>query len=133
MKGLKIIPMFLVLIVLSFTGALFVDKNPDPVSINFFRYVTPPAKLGLVVLSSMMLGMLVAGVLCSVELLALFVQNKNLRRRLNHQRPHSPATPTPLSRATGFRSLDIVSEAKPEPKSVDEEDKAQTTGSFNKL
>ena len=76
MKGLRVIPMFLVLILFSYVGALFVEKNPDPVSINFLRFTTPPAKLGLVVLSSMMLGMIAAGLLCSIELLALFVQNK---------------------------------------------------------
>ncbi len=83
MKGLRVIPMFLVLILFSYVGALFVEKNPDPVSINFLRFTTPPAKLGLVVLSSMMLGMIAAGLLCSIELLALFVQNKNLRRKIN--------------------------------------------------
>jgi len=97
-KGLKVIPMFLILILFSYVGALFVERNPDPVSINFLRFVTPPAKLGLVVLSSMMLGMIAAGLLCSIELLALFVQNKNLRRKLNHFKNQSGivrgATPT---------------------------------------
>jgi len=100
MKGLRVIPMFLVLILFSYVGALFVERNPDPVSINFLRFVTPPAKLGLVVLSSLMLGMIAAGLLCSIELLALFVQNKNLRRKLNQMKaqmagPNSrPGSPT---------------------------------------
>lgn len=123
MKGLKIIPMFLVLILLSFVGALFVERNPDPVAINFFRFITPPAKLGLVVLSSMMLGMIVAGLLCSVELLALFVQNKNLRRKLNALRPQTPAPrPNPPFKALAEPQQDKVS-------SSDDDN----TGSFNPL
>lgn len=109
MKGLKIIPMFLVLIFFSFLGALFVERNPTPVAINFFRYTTPPTKLGLVVLCSMMLGMVIAGFLCSIEILALFIQNKNLRKKLNAFRPSQRSPYRPLENTISLNQGEMTS------------------------
>ena len=83
MKGLKIIPMFLVLIILSYVGMLFVEANRDEVAIHFGSYISPPMALGFVVLTSVLLGMVFAGLLCIVELGALYLQNKGLRRKLS--------------------------------------------------
>jgi uncharacterized integral membrane protein len=94
MKGLKIIPMFLILIILTYIGMLFVEANREEVSIQFGHYQSPPAALGFMVLTSMLVGMIVAGFLCSIELLALFMQNKNLKRRLPQSSSHSK-TPSP--------------------------------------
>ncbi len=94
MKGLKIIPMFLALIVLSYVGMLFVESNRDSVIIQFADYRTPPTALGFVVLTSMLMGMMISGVLCMVELLALIVQNKRLKRKLNNAKT-LPTVPRP--------------------------------------
>ena len=83
MKGLRIIPAFILLVLLSFAGAVFVVQNNDAVTVRFFTYELPPTKLGLVVLTSVLVGMLVAAIFCSVELLTLYVQNRRLRRRVN--------------------------------------------------
>lgn len=130
MKGLKIIPMFLVLIFFSFVGALFVENNPDTVSIHFFRYVTPPTKVGLVVLCSMMVGMVAAGLLCSVEMLALYMQNKKLRRKLDSARPQSTAVPR-----SPYRPIDTKTEEKDKEVTAlsDDDQGNQNTGSFNPL
>lgn len=87
MKGLKIIPIFLVLILMAYVGMLFVEANRDEVVITFFGSQTPPVPLGFVVLTSALIGMLVAGVLCVLELTVLYLQNKSLRRRLAGEPP----------------------------------------------
>ncbi len=82
MKGLKIIPFFLILILLTYMGMLFVEANREEVMIQFGRFQSPPAALGFVVLTSMLIGMVVAGLLCSIELMALYMQNRLLKRRI---------------------------------------------------
>lgn len=82
MKGLKIIPVFLLLIVVSYCGTLFIDANPEGTIIRFFDYSSPPAKLGLVVLTSILIGMSLAGFLCSIEILTLHFSNRTLRKKL---------------------------------------------------
>jgi len=82
MRGLKIIPLFLGLMVLVFVGMRFVDANRDEVVVSFASRQTPPTALGFVVLTSCLAGMLICGVLCSFEILALYVQNRKLRRKL---------------------------------------------------
>ena len=82
MKGLKIIPLFLALMVLVFLGMKFVDANRDEVVVVFAHLQSPPTPLGFVILTSTLLGMVVCGALCTIELLALYVQNRKLRARL---------------------------------------------------
>lgn len=82
MKGLKLIPLFLVLMILVFIGMKFVDANREDVIINFGNYQSLPTSQGFVVLTSVLVGMVVCGTLCSVEILALYVQNRKLRRKL---------------------------------------------------
>ena len=82
MKGLKIIPLFLLLIVLSYFGVLFVEDNRTEVIISFFGTTTPPMAMGFVVLTSALAGMIVAGFLCILELVVLYLQNKSMRRKL---------------------------------------------------
>lgn len=94
MKGLKIIPAFLVLIVCSYVGMLFVESNRDAVTITFGSFQSRPTALGFVVLTSMLIGMVIAGLLCSVELLALYVHNKSLKRKLSVLSP-SPRRDVP--------------------------------------
>jgi uncharacterized integral membrane protein len=96
MKGLKIIPMFLFLIILTYFGVLFVQANGTEVIIKLGTSETPPTPIGFVVLTSVLLGMFVCGIFCSIELLALHMQNRKLRRYLP-QKPTAPAqTTTPV-------------------------------------
>lgn len=83
MKGLKIIPIFLVLIVLTYTGMLFVQANSDMVSVQLGGHTIGPMASGFMVLSSVFLGMVVCGLLCSVEMLGLYVQNRKLKKKLS--------------------------------------------------
>ena len=82
MKGLKIIPLFLGLMILVFMGMKFVDANRDEVVVVFGKLQSPPTALGFVILTSALLGMVVFGSLCTIELLALYVQNRKLCSRL---------------------------------------------------
>lgn len=75
--------MFLLLMVLTYVGMLFVEANHDDVVIAFGNvYQSAPIPLGFIVLTSVLIGMVVCGVLCSVEILALYMQNRLLKRRL---------------------------------------------------
>ncbi len=82
MKGLKIIPMFLLLIALTYTGMLFVQANGDEMVVKLGSYQTPPIAIGFIILSSVFVGMIICGVLCSVEMLGLYVQNRRLKKKL---------------------------------------------------
>jgi uncharacterized integral membrane protein len=104
MKGLKIIPMFLGLIILSYIGIMFVEANRDEVSITFGNYQSSPTALGFVVLTSILIGMITAGLMCSIEMLALYVQNKNLKRRLTLH----ASQPKPTRAAPSLEPADIA-------------------------
>ena len=81
MKALKIIPIFVILIGCTYVGMLFVEANRTEVVINFGRYQSPGTALGFVVLTSVLIGMCIAGFLCSIELLALYMQYKKIKRQ----------------------------------------------------
>jgi uncharacterized integral membrane protein len=82
--------MFLVLIFLSYLGIMFVEANRTEVVIRFLNYESAPWALGFIVLTSTLIGMVIAGCLCSVELLFLYVQNRRLRRKLLTLKPPTP-------------------------------------------
>ena len=82
MKGLKIIPLFLVLIALTYSGMLFVHSNADEITVKLGDFTFPPTAVGFVVLTSIFVGMAICGVLCSIEMLALYVQNRRLKKKL---------------------------------------------------
>lgn len=98
MKGLKIIPMFLILIILSYFGIGFIEANREQVVINFGNYQSHPTTLGFTVLTSVLAGMLIAGLLCSIELLALTIQNRRLKNKLKDKRadPRDSESPAVL-------------------------------------
>lgn len=87
MRGLKIIPLFLFLTVLSYAGVRFVLANPDAVKVRFAGYETSDMAVGLIVLTSILVGMVISGTLASVEMLSLYYQNKQLRRKLTFLEP----------------------------------------------
>ena len=103
MKGLKIIPVFLVLLLCTYVGILFVEANRDTVVVQFGNFQSHPAAMGLVVLTSILLGMILAGALCSIELMVLVVHNRKLRRRLGllekklHAQGDKPSNAPPYS------------------------------------
>src|SRR4051812_885675 len=82
MSGLKIIPLILALVGLTYVGTYFIEANRLEVVVNIGKIQTPPAALGFVLLSAVMVGMVISGLMCSMEILALYVQNKRLRRKL---------------------------------------------------
>jgi uncharacterized integral membrane protein len=101
-KALKIIPLFVLLIFFTYLGMLFVEANRQEVVIEFFHLQSPPAALGFVVLTSVLIGMCLAGALCSVELLALYVQYKKIQRLGHRETKPEASEPSGLaSRLSG--------------------------------
>jgi uncharacterized integral membrane protein len=82
MKGLRIIPLFVGLILFSYLGVLFVEANRTEVVIAFGTHQTNPTAVGFVVLTSVLVGMILSGTLCAVEILALYIRLGRARRRL---------------------------------------------------
>lgn len=99
MRGLKIIPLFMGLMVLVYLGMRFVDANRSPVSVMFFGREAPQTPLGFVVLTSALVGMLACGLLCTVEILALHFKNRKLRIKIAQlaqmQKTVKPERPAP--------------------------------------
>ena len=90
MKGIKIIPLFLLLIASTYVGMLFVEANREEVTIQFGNWQSNPTAIGFVVLTSVLVGMMISGLLCSIELFALYVQIKRLKRKI--PKPTAPGT-----------------------------------------
>ena len=104
MRGLRIIPMFIGLIILSYFGMWFVELNRDPVVLNLGSRQTPPTALGFVVLTAILIGMVVAGLFCSIELLALYMQNRRLKSRVPGPKVSAPSTEPVLDRDVSPRA-----------------------------
>ncbi len=81
MKGLKIIPVFVILLLCTYLGILFVEANRENVVVSFGKYQSAAMPLGLVILTSVLVGMVAAGAMCSIELVILMLQNRKLKRR----------------------------------------------------
>jgi hypothetical protein len=110
MSGLKIVPILALLIGLTWLGTFFVEANRMDVVINFGHHQTPPAALGFVVLSAIVLGMFISGILCSLEILALYVQNRKLRRKLARVAPtKAPSVTSPVPDAPKEPSAALTS------------------------
>ena len=100
MKGLKVIPAFLFLIVCTYIGTLFVQENRDPVTVQFMSWTAGPAPLGMIVMTSALAGMAIAGLFCSVEVLMVLWENRRLRRRLAQALPLSVEEDSPYEDTT---------------------------------
>ena len=100
MKGLKIIPTFLVLIGLSYVGVVFVQANSDEVVVRLGAFESRPMAVGFMVLTSVFVGMVLSGLLCSIEMLALYVQNRKLRKKIVSLGAASKAAPPVTSPAS---------------------------------
>ena len=106
MKGFKFIALFSALILLSYFGVLFVEANREEVIIAFGRYRTAPAALGFVVMTSVLIGMVLGALLCSLEILYLFFRSQSLQRKLNkYEKTQAKAAATQASSgSTGTES-----------------------------
>jgi uncharacterized integral membrane protein len=114
MKGLKVIPAFLFLLACTYVGTLFVEANRDPVTVHFMSWSAGPAALGMVVMTSVLAGMAIAGLFCSIEVLMVLWENRRLRRRLAEALP-----PTVVEDETPYRETgDAPSQAPDEAASV---------------
>lgn len=86
MKTISFIIVFMVLCLVAYVGMLFINLNHQEVTVTFGEiYSTPAAPLGLVILTSMLAGMLICGVLFLYEVAALYVQNRQLKRKLGSE------------------------------------------------
>jgi len=82
MKALRIIPFFVVALLLSYFGLLFVEGNPTRVTLNFGSTQSPEARLGFVVMTSVLIGMILGVTLAAAQMSVLLFQNRSLRKRL---------------------------------------------------
>ena len=118
MKGLKIIPVFIILLLCTYLGILFVEANRENVVVSFGKYQSTAMPLGLVILTSVLVGMVAAGLLCSIELVILLMQNQRLKRRQarlsdnpapGYERP-SEMTTTNFDLQTGEKTIESAEE-----------------------
>ncbi len=126
MKGLRIIPMFAFLLVLTYLGVMFVQDNPADVAVRFGKSSTPSTALGFVILSSVLVGMILAGALCSIQLMVLYMQNQKLRRKVF---PHATAGTGMISSMLGNRLNEDLREDVDERLRDSSEPRNDTTGS----
>lgn len=131
MKGLKIIPIFTVLLMCTYVGIRFVEANRDVVTVQFVGYQSRPAPLGLVVLTSVLIGMIFAGALCSLELMVLVMQNRKLRRRVPSH--GSPGAVVPRDEHTSTNVTGSFNVPDDEPESASELSEPKSTNRFTPL
>lgn len=92
MKALRIIPFMVVLLVLVYFGVFFVEANQELVIVTLGSYVTKPTRLGFVVMTSTLLGLLMGGGLAAAQIIFLSLQNRSLKKRLAANTPAADRT-----------------------------------------
>jgi|LakMenEpi03Aug12_release.lakeMendotaPanAssembly.Ray.scaffolds.fasta_scaffold183307_3 hypothetical protein len=96
MTGLKIIPIFFLLMVLTYMGIQFVEANRDEVVVTVGNWQSSPTSLGFVVITSCFCGMVFSAAISLAELLRLYVQNHRLKRKIKSiQSSQSPESSIP--------------------------------------
>jgi uncharacterized integral membrane protein len=83
MTGLKFIPAFFLLMVLTYFGIQFVEANRDEVFVTLGNWQSRPIALGFVVITSFFTGMVFSAALSLAEVLRLHVTNHRLRRKVS--------------------------------------------------
>ena len=83
MKGLRIIPILVILMVLVYLGVGFVEANQENVILTIGSHVTEPTRLGFVVMTSVLLGIILGAALASAQVFLLFFQNRSLRKQIS--------------------------------------------------
>lgn len=81
MKGLKIIPAFFFLIVLTYFGVQFVEANREEVFVNLGNWQSRPVSLGFVLITSFFFGTLFSALLSATEMMRLYIENSRLKRK----------------------------------------------------
>jgi uncharacterized integral membrane protein len=96
MKALRIIPVLLVLLVCVYLGVLFVEANQQSVVVALGNYRSEPTRMGFVIMTSALIGLLIGAALASVQSFFLYFQNRTLKRKLAQlqSRPTSPGNET---------------------------------------
>lgn len=84
MKSLKLIPIFFLLLVLTYFGVQFVEANREEVFVNLGSWQSRPMSLGFVILTSFFFGSLFSTLLSATEILRLYVETSRLKRK-NHE------------------------------------------------
>ncbi len=91
MRGLRIIPFLVVLLVLVYYGVGFVEANSEQVVLTIGPWSTAPTRLGFVVMTSTLLGVLVGATLASTQVVILYFQNRSLRKRVGVAQHAAPS------------------------------------------
>lgn len=95
MKAMKLIIVFFIFMFLTYCGVLFVNANKQEVVVKFMGYESQQVAVGLVVLTSVLIGMISCAILCSIELISLYMQRSSLRKKvetMSRVRIESPST-----------------------------------------
>jgi len=105
MTGLKIIPVFFLLMVLTYLGIQFVEANRDEVMVTVGNWQSRPVALGFVVITSFFIGMVFSAALSLSEVLRLHLNNHRLRRKVSDLQNFSNAPSPASSAATDMPSV----------------------------
>ncbi|NBX76950.1 MAG: LapA family protein [Proteobacteria bacterium] len=104
MTGLKIIPSFFLLMVLTYFGIQFVEANRDEVMVTLGSWQSRPMALGFVVITSFFVGMVFSAALSISEVLRLHLNNHRMKRKLAELQSFSSASASAPQSATDLPS-----------------------------
>lgn len=107
MTGLKIIPAFFLLMVLTYFGIQFVEANRDEVMVTLGSWQSRPLAVGFVVITSFFLGMVFSAALSISEILRLHLHNHRMKRKIAELQNFTNST------AAGSPAPTDISSAKP--------------------
>jgi uncharacterized integral membrane protein len=105
MTGLKIIPAFFLLMVLTYFGIQFVEANRDEVMVTVGSWQSRPLALGFVVITSFFLGMVFSAALSISEVLRLHLNNHRMKRKIAELQNFSNASNSSNQPATDIPSV----------------------------
>lgn len=106
MTGLKIIPAFFLLMVLTYFGIQFVEANRDEVMVTIGNWQSRPLALGFVIITSFFIGMVFSAALSLSEVLRLHLNNHRLKRKVADLQNYANSTASaPSTPATDISSV----------------------------
>jgi len=83
MKKFLVIPGIFAVLGLTYATTWFVELNKEQIVVQLGQQSsTEPTAIGFVVLTSIALGMLICGFLLGIEVFALMIQNRRLKRKV---------------------------------------------------
>lgn len=116
MKGLKVIPLFLLFSVLSYFGMRFLEDNEQKIDVQFWGFHTPTLSIGMTIITSILVGMLIVGILYIVFAAPLAWQVRSLKRKLNDLEGYTKRKSDPNSNRLPQPSLGPLPTPKTEAK-----------------